>query len=105
MTYSTNWHYEVDETDGNTIRIFDGTSEVPFILQPHWPDGTPWATKQEAENWATATIASNNPDEPMDAGFSPSQPLVAKKTPQELAAMRLQATGLTVDDLKALLGL
>ena len=105
MTYSTNWYYEVDETDGNTIRIYDGVSTVPFILQPHWPDGTPWATKQEAENWATATIASNNPDEPMEAGHSPLQPLVAKKTPQELAAMRLQATGLTVDDLKALLGL
>ena len=105
MTYSTSWYYEVDETDGNTIRIFDGTSEVPFILQPHWPDGTAWASKQEAENWATATIAANNPDEPMEAGPSPSQPLVAKKTPQELAEMRLQATGLTVEDLKALLGL
>lgn len=105
MTYSTNWYYEVDESSSNAVKIYDGVNEAPFIFQPHWPDGTAWASKQEAETWAEATIAASNPEEPMEAGFSPSEPLIAKKTPQELAEMRIQAAGLTVDDLREALGL
>lgn len=52
------YRYEIDEN--NAIRAWDdgNPDELgrPFLLQPEWPNGTPWATRAEAEFWAEALI-------------------------------------------------
>lgn len=52
------YRYEIDES--NAIRAWDdgNPDELgrPFLLQPEWPDGTPWANKEEATAWAEAFV-------------------------------------------------
>jgi hypothetical protein len=47
------YRYEVDEN--NTLRIWDleqpNHDGSPIILQPDFPDATPW-TREQAEEWA-----------------------------------------------------
>jgi hypothetical protein len=105
MSVNSKWYFEVDEADNNAIKIYDGENEAPFIYQPHWPDGTPWASKAEATAWAEAKVGESDNDNPVMAGISPSQPTLPKPTQEDLRLARLHSTGLTVDDLKALLGL
>ena len=45
--------YTIDEN--NTVRIFDGINEEPFILQPHFPDGSEF-TAETAASWAEEFI-------------------------------------------------
>jgi hypothetical protein len=60
----------------NTIRIWDdenpNDSGAPFMLQPDWPDVTPWASKAVATDWAEVFIASLvDPKSELVAGNSP----------------------------------
>ena len=48
-----NFTYTVDEN--NTVRIFDGINEEPFIFQPHQPDGSEF-TAETANAWANEFI-------------------------------------------------
>jgi hypothetical protein len=103
-----NIRYEIDTEDRNAVYMWDldnTTQTAPFMYQPHYPNGDAWASYEDAENWALLKIAeltdSSAPFAPAGYGL-PSQP---KPTEEEIRAMKLQATGLTVDDLKALLGL
>lgn len=67
----------------NTVRIWlqDESAEKPTILQPHWPDGTAWQTKAEAEGWATAYVeAYANPESEFLPGDTPGQPLKLRPT-------------------------
>jgi len=95
--------YELDENNG--INIFEEGNEIPVIYQPHWPDNTPWADAAEARSWAEIKIAEiTDPEAPL-AGNSPSEPTFPRPTEEDMRLARLRATGLSVDDLKALLGL
>ena len=47
--------YTVDES--NTVKIFDGINEEPFILQPHHPDGSEF-TSETATAWAEEFITN-----------------------------------------------
>lgn len=53
------YHYEIDEN--NAVRIWDtenpNENGAPFFYQPELPDGTPWSSREEAEQWATEFIA------------------------------------------------
>jgi hypothetical protein len=51
MTY----RYEITST--NEIYAWSELSEKPFLYQPTQPDGTPWASKAEAEQWVQDVIA------------------------------------------------
>lgn len=58
------YRYEVDEK--NTLRIWDlekpNHDGSPIILQPDFPDATPW-TREQAEEWAADWIEMmTNPD-------------------------------------------
>jgi len=58
------------------IRIWDSEnpndSGAPFMLQPDFPDLTPWASKAQATNWAEVFIASLvDPESELVAGDSP----------------------------------
>lgn len=94
--------YEVN--DENAVSIFQDGADVPFWFQPHYPNGDTFDTKAEAEAWAVLAMASQSDDQP----FPPNgrgQTGLPKPTAQELRVAALERMGLSVDDLKALLGL
>lgn len=67
------------EANKNEVLIWLGETKEPNIVQPSWPDGTPWANDEEATKWAKAWIeASENPDSEFLAGNSPEQPLILR---------------------------
>lgn len=45
----------IDFIDGE-LSITDENG-VMFLIQPEWPDGTPWASEAEARAWAELVIA------------------------------------------------
>jgi hypothetical protein len=56
--------YRID-SDNAVLIYSDAQPNDPIILQPNWPDGTPWASSQEASTWAESLITSmTNPDSP-----------------------------------------
>lgn len=60
--------YEIDNE--NTIRVWVGSQEEPILLQPHYPNGTPWADSEDAELWAQMYVAyitdpNANPEPPI----------------------------------------
>lgn len=66
--------YEIDNK--NAIRVWDNENpnedNAPFFFQPDWPNGKPWASKAEAENWAQLFIESlENPASEFVPGSSP----------------------------------
>lgn len=52
------YRYEVDEN--NVVKIWDdqvpNEYDAPFIIQPDWPNTTPWGSRADAENWAEVFI-------------------------------------------------
>jgi len=65
------------ETSQTAVKIwFDENATAPGLLQPTWPDGTPWATKAEATSWALAYIeAITDLNSEFLPGDSPVEPL------------------------------
>lgn len=75
------YRYEIDNE--NAIRIWDDANPnelgAPFFFQPDWPDATPWASKDEAKEWAELFIESiSNPDSEFIPGNCPSEPRVLR---------------------------
>jgi hypothetical protein len=53
--------YEID--DDFAIRIYHVGDDVPFLFQPDYPNLDKFDSRDEAEQWALATIeALNNPN-------------------------------------------
>jgi hypothetical protein len=76
--------YEIDET--NTIRVWN--EEVPdelgrpFLLQPDYPDGRPWESRDAAEAWIVNLINEwLNP--PVDDVVEPESPEVVEEVLEE----------------------
>lgn len=44
--------------DKNAIEVFVEGQEPPMLRQPHYPNGDPFDTKAEAEEWAELFITS-----------------------------------------------
>lgn len=96
--------YEIDED--NAVLIYEDGSDTPFMFQPDWPDTTPWASREEAEEYAQKKILElTDPNAPIVAS-GPGLPDTPKPTESEKMAATLRATtGLTPEELKTLLGL
>lgn len=62
--------YEIEEIT-NSVKVFYEDSELPSLYQPHWPNNTPWASAEEAEDWAKLYVASLENE---DAPFPPNGP-------------------------------
>lgn len=60
--------YEIEEGT-NAVRVFYPDADAPALLQPDWPDMTPWADAAEAEAWAQLYIASIEDE---DAPYAPN---------------------------------
>lgn len=43
--------YEINEQ--LEIRMFRDSEDVPFLYQPHYPDGTPFESVEAADLWAS----------------------------------------------------
>jgi len=68
--------YRVEIDTNNTIRIWDNENpnenNAPFMLQPDWPDVSPWENAAQANDWAEVFIASMlDPLSEFVAGNSP----------------------------------
>jgi hypothetical protein len=95
--------YEIE--DNNTVKIYDDINSEPFWLQPTYPNGDTFDSNEEASTWAELAIASQLDD---SAPFPPNgkgQTGVPKPTAEEIRQARLERTGLSVEDLRSLLGL
>lgn len=68
-----NLTYSVDNSDFS-VKIYSDDRSEPIIYQPDWPNGTPWASAEEAESWAQlciqAIIDENAPYAPAGPGLS-----------------------------------
>ena len=60
--------------DSTLFIYFNEDKKAGSLVQPHWPDGTPWGNKDEAFAWASAFIAALEDTEAPLAGDSPSEP-------------------------------
>jgi hypothetical protein len=60
--------------NNNTVKIYSDTQQDPVIVQPDWPNGTPWASYSEAETWAQLCIAAMS--DPL-APYAPAGPGLA----------------------------
>jgi hypothetical protein len=61
--------YVID--NNNLVKIYTDTQTEPVIIQPNWPNGTPWASSAQASDWAQACI--NAMSDPL-APYAPSGP-------------------------------
>jgi hypothetical protein len=50
-------NYRAEFVDG-VLLGFDLGSDIPFLSQPTWPDGTAWANKAEALGWFDVLVKS-----------------------------------------------
>jgi|APGre2960657404_1045060.scaffolds.fasta_scaffold289759_2 hypothetical protein len=99
-----NMYYSIDSTTF-AVSIFDGVNEEPFQYQPHYPNGDSFDNVAEATAWAEEAVQSHDPGygffPPIGKGME-SEP---KPTAEQMAAIKLSSIGLTVEELKTLLGL
>lgn len=87
------------------IDIYHDGAEIPFWHQPDYPNGDKFDSVKEAETWAKLAIKSHD-----DAyGFTPPDgkglPENPKPTQEQINEAKLARIGLSVDELKAMLGL
>jgi len=63
--------FSYNVSENNEVNIFAEGGDVPVIIQPNWPNGTAWASTQEAETWAQLCItAMEDPTAP----YAPAGP-------------------------------
>lgn len=90
----TNLNLRVEIEEGtHAIRVWYPDADAPSLFQPDWPDGTPWASREEAQEWADLYVASLEDDDAPYAPNTPGEPGAPKPTPEEIAEMqsRMQA--------------
>lgn len=59
--------YRIEVLDNNAVNIFKDDEEPAMIHQPAWPDGTVWASAEEATTWAenfVITLEQGTPFKP-----------------------------------------
>ena len=97
-------HYNIDSSTFE-VKVYDDINPEPFWIQPDYPNGDKFDSYEEAETWANLAVLSMDPEygffAPKGKGLSGDP----KPTEEEIRIAKLAQAGLTVDDLKALLGL
>jgi len=85
----TNLNLRVEiEAGTHAVRVWYPGSDAPSLLQPDWPNTTPWASRAEAQAWADLYVESL---EDTDAPYAPNGPGEAgapKPTAEEIAEMQ-----------------
>lgn len=84
----------------NLVVIWLDSEDTPGNLeQPTWPDGTAWASKKEAEDWAKAWLAHSADETAPRAGNGPDQPTIPVPTVKEIEAARAEAEAIVEKQL------
>lgn len=88
----------------NLVVIWLDSEDTPGNLeQPHWPDGTPWDSKKEAESWAKAWLAHREDETLPMPGNGPDQPTIPTPTAEEAEAARAEKiAAIEAENAKAL---
>lgn len=97
-------HYEIDN-ETFAVNIYDGINPEPFWYQPDYPNGDKFDTYEEAEEWAKLAMKSQDPEYPFFAPNGKGIQGEPKPTKEQVAEAKLQAVGLSVEELKSLLDL
>jgi hypothetical protein len=97
-------HYTIDD-ETFAITFYDGVNPEPFQYQPDYPNLDKFDSYEEAEEWAKLAIKAHDPEYGFFAPNGKNIPGEAKPTEADVRVAKLAQTGLTVDDLKALLNL
>jgi hypothetical protein len=85
--------------------MWDDINKEPFLYQPHYPNMDSFDSKEEAEIWAKYKLEELTIEEAPEAPLGKGLPAEPKPTLMQQRERSLARLGLTVDDLKALLGL
>jgi hypothetical protein len=96
--------YEIDPVTF-AVSIYDGINPEPFWYQPDYPNTDKFDSVEEAEAWAKLAVKSHDPEYGFYAPNGKGLTGEPKPTEQDIAIAKLERTGLSVDDLKSLLGL
>lgn len=97
-------HYEINP-ETFAISFYDGVNTEPYQYQPDYPNTDKFDSYQEAETWAELSIQAHNPEYRFFAPIGKGLAGEPKPTETEIAEAKLLRTGLTVEELKSLLGL
>ena len=97
-------YYEIDP-ETFAISFYDGVNPEPFQFQPDYPNTDKFDSYEEAEAWAKLSLQAHNPDYGFFAPNGKGLLGEAKPTAAQMQEAKLKAIGLSVDELKALLGL
>jgi hypothetical protein len=87
------------------VKIYDEINAEPFWYQPDYPNGDKFDSFEEAEEWAKLAVKSHDPDYGYFAPNGKGLDGEAKPSGNDIAVSKLANIGLTVEDLKTLLGI
>jgi hypothetical protein len=81
------YYYEIDAQ--NHLRVWDNDLELPgnppFLFQPDWPDGSPWESRAQVQDWADVYINGLlNPDSEFIQGNGPDEPVIPRPQPVDI---------------------
>lgn len=107
-----NIRYTIDENELFAIRMWDDDNPnnegAPFLYQPDWPNGTKWASYEEADIWAKQYIAMVENKQNGAPGSSPENPFIPYDPTKDTELIRKNAEskarelGLTDEEIQAL---
>lgn len=73
--------YEISDANEITIWLSEGEGQAKLV-QPSWPDRTPWASREEAESWAQMQIAAIENEELPLPPLGPGKPMTQRPDPE-----------------------
>jgi hypothetical protein len=88
--------YEIE--NDNTVLVFNNDETAPFILQPHYPNGEPFESYEDAENWAKAKVEELSDPDALEAPLGPNLPRKVRPTHTSPLEALANGSGLTVEE-------
>jgi len=96
--------YEINP-ENFAVSLYDGVELEPFQFQPDYPNYDAFDSYKEAEEWAKLAIKSHAPTYGFYAPNGKGLTGEPKPTEEQKREAKLQSLGLSVAELRQLLGL
>jgi len=74
-------------SEDNVIEVFGEGEEIPFLRQPHYPNGDAFDTAEEAEVWVELFIEALKEESPLYAPIGKGMAGEPKPTKEEMLEM------------------
>lgn len=74
--------YTVEQQEPYTIEVFYDGADIPGLRQPFWPNGQPWESAKEAEEWAIQFLQSIEDETAPYAPNGRGEPRIPKPEPE-----------------------